>query len=293
MKLRLLLGAFILCFGLSSCDKRISISNTSATPDVKELKLYDIAYGAHPAHKMDICLPKSRNASTPVVILLHGSYWSTGVKESMSRWQDSFLNNSIGAININFRNADTADIHYQEIIEDIHSAINYITAHSKEWNIKSTGYVLVGMNSGGHMALLYTHKYNYDNVIKATIALASASDLTDDMYLSNMIAKGKLDELRAITGMSFISGSGLPTPYIEASPRFFPKKIPTLMIHGKTDDVVPYNQADAYHLILDNAKCVNRLYTLPTAGHDLNLNNTNTAGVVFHEMSSWCWQFGS
>jgi dipeptidyl aminopeptidase/acylaminoacyl peptidase len=130
-------------------------------------------------------------------------------------------------------------------------------------------------------------------MIKAVIALAAPSDLTDDMYLSNMIALGKLKELEAITGKPYVLGTGVPAAYLDASPRFYPKKIPTLLIHGKADDVVPFNQAGAYQVILNNTKCYNRLFPLSAAGYDLNLTDPAVAGTVFKEMQNWCWQFGA
>lgn len=293
MNLRLVFAALFACFFLLSCEKSISINNPSATPNFDELRRTNIAYGTDSAHRMDISLPKGRTGNTPVVILMHGAYWTSGAKETMSRWQDSFLNNHIAAININVRKADTISVHYQDIVEDIRNAIDYISAHSKEWGIRNTGYVLIGMNSGGHMSLLYTHKYNYDDRIKAVIALAAPSDLTDDMYLSNMIALNKLKELEAITGQPYIQGTGVPATYLDASPRFYPKKTPTLLIHGKADDVVPFNQTNAYQVILNNTKCYNRLLPLPAAGYDLGLTDPVVAETVFREMQNWCWQFGA
>lgn len=293
MNLRLVFSALFACFFMLSCEKSISINNPSANPNLDELKQYNVAYGTDSAYRMDVCLPKGRAGNTPVVILLHGAYWTTGTKETMTRWQDSFLRNHIAAININVRNADTLGVHYLDIVEDMHNAINYISAHSKEWGIRNSGYVLVGMNSGGHMALLYTHKYNFDDMIKAVIALAAPSDLTDDMYLSNMIALGKLKELEAITGKPYVLGTGVPAAYLDASPRFYPKKTPTLLIHGKVDGVVPFNQASAYQVILNNTKCYNRLFPLTAAGYDLNLTDPAVAGTVFKEMQNWCWQFGA
>lgn len=295
MNFRLVSYALFACFFMLSCEKSININSPSATPIFDELKQYDLAYGPDSvsAYRMDVCLPKGRTGNTPVVIMLHGAYWMSGGKETMTRWQDSFLSNHIASININVRKADTISVHYQEIVEDIHRAINYVAAHSKEWGIRNSGYVLIGMNSGGHMSLLYTHKYNYDDMVKAVIALAAPSDLTDDMYLSNMIALDKLKELAAITGAPYIQGSGVPAAYIEASPRFYPKKTPTLLIHGKVDGVVPFNQINAYQVILNNNKCYNRLFPLTTAGFDLGLTDPATAGTVYKEMENWCWQFGA
>ena len=292
MNIRVLLSALLICCTMLSCDKSISLGDTSMSKKVDELRLNDLTYGTGNAHKMDVSLPQGRSGKNPVVILLHGSYWTTGDKQSMSRWQDSFTRSNIGVININTRNADTSGVHYQEIVEDIRAAINYVSAHSAEWNIRNSGYVLMGMNSGGHLALLYTHKYNYDGKIKAVIGLAAASDLTDDRYISNMIAGSKEKELVAITGKEFATGSGLPVQYMEASARFYPKKTPTLLIHGKADDIVPFSQANAFHLLLDNQQCYSRLLPVAGAGHDLNLSNQASAAAIHQEMQRWCWDFG-
>lgn len=295
MNIRILLGAFFALFFITGCDKNIPVGNgTTMNPGGKtEQKLSNIAYGTDSAYKMDVYLPKNRNISTPVVILLHGSYWVGGDKKDMNVWQDSFLNNGIATVNINFRLADTFKIHSDSIMADIKRAVDNIVLNSTKWNIKSSGYIMAGMNSGGHLALLYSYKYNYGNKVKGVMALAAPADLTDDTYLNGLVSTGKIEYLEAITGAKYTAGTSVPVAFWEASPRFYPKNIPTLLIHGLADDVVSYAQPNVLHGILDANNYYNRLVPVPAVSHDLSLGNATIAGNIFHEMKSWCLQFGS
>ncbi|RQO29923.1 hypothetical protein DBR32_15225 [Taibaiella sp. KBW10] len=288
----------LFCFSLLiSCKKDLQLpvgNGTAVSPGAtKEQKLLNVAYGTSDTNVMDVYLPKARNINTPVAILIHGGSWNTGDKSSMSALQDSLLENHIASININYRCADTGKIHYDSLMQDIKQAVEYCSKKSLEWNIKSQKYIIIGMNTGGHLALAYTYRHDSKKRAAAVIALAAPCDLTDITFLDMMNTSGDIGGVEALVNAAYIPGQALPGNFWSASPLFFLQNIPTLLVHGTLDNVVPYSQSDRLHQGLDASGFPNRLLPITGAGHDLGLSNPVTSATVFREMKSWVFQFGS
>jgi acetyl esterase/lipase len=170
---------------------------------------------------------------------------------------------------------------------------------SKVHGVAIKNFILVGHSAGGHIALLYAYKYLKDTIkIAACVSLAGPTDFTDDSGWSSMTMWGEDMEKR----LSFLSqiGSRLTghtieikqhnwtkqnnycdfnKHIVEISPIYYVSNNtgipPTLLVHARCDNQVPYSNAIRLKQKLDNASIPNKLIT-PTG----NANNHMLGGEV-------------
>jgi acetyl esterase/lipase len=224
----------------------------------------NIAYGNNALQRMDIYLPENRSsAKTPSLILLHGGGWNSGSRHSLSAYIDSFKRRmaSYAIFNIDYRLV-SANTHFTDQATDIKSAVDFIAAHSKEYNINPEKFVMVGISAGAHLALLQSYKYSSPN-IAAVVDFFGPADLIS-MYnnpwnamiphLMESAIGGTPqtnDDYRQLSPVSFINAD---TP-------------PTLIFHGKQDYVVDVSQSQRLQTKLQQAGIKHKLVIYPNAGH--------------------------
>eukprot|EP01133_Synstelium_polycarpum_P010549 gene10549-12272_t len=204
-------------------------------------KKMDVVYGPYPRNIMDVYLPAGRSASTPFVLLIHGGAWTMAAKENIREYQDSLLAHGIAVASINHRYANNQDVHYPQMMEDVEKALNYCISQANQWNIRSDHFVLTGVSSGAHLALLYS--YTSKKNINAIVEFCGPTDLTDTTTLNYEIKTGLIDVIQKMTGRNYVKGAQLDPSYADSSPVNHVKNIPVLIIHGDKDKVVPYAQS--------------------------------------------------
>jgi acetyl esterase/lipase len=141
----------------------------------------ELSYGTNPYQKYDLFLPNLRNTRNPVIVLLHGGAWRVSDKSSLNFVVDLLKNKRINCAiaNANYRLASPAfSVSYRQQVEDIGKLLHKITADSKDLGISSDFY-LVGMSSGGHLALLYTATADQDHLVAGIAGIAAPIDLTN------------------------------------------------------------------------------------------------------------------
>jgi acetyl esterase/lipase len=202
---------------------------------------YNISYGSDTAQKLDLFLPKNRDGNTPFAILIHGGGWMYNDKSDLTALQDSLLKRGVASVSINYRYA-SAQIHFEELMQDVDLAVNYCNSKSDAWNIRKDDYLLGGTSAGGHMSLLYAYNYDEAGRIGGIISAAGPTDITQVDWLNYAIVVDLLDEIENMVGAKYTSGQPLDARFSMASPRFHIKNVPTLILHGSSDLFVPFSR---------------------------------------------------
>jgi len=237
------------------------------------MKYENVMYGLNENQKLDIIIPQKqtvpRETSLEVhaIVYIHGGAYLTGNKLQYPSFLADFSEKNIfAAVDYRLIMADN-NICMDDILCDINSALNKISELAKTNNVIIKDFILTGHSAGGHIALLYAYKYfNGMHKISACISMAGPTDFTDDTAWSSMSMWG--DDLQ--TRLSFMSqvGSRLIGKPIELTQSNwteqknyfqFKQRIidispityvsekgnvpPTLLIHAKGDDQVPYSNA--------------------------------------------------
>ncbi|MBB6236822.1 acetyl esterase/lipase [Pedobacter sp. AK013] len=255
-----------------------------------EKKYSDIRYGDKARNVMDVYLPAKRGAKTPFVILIHGGAWTMAGKEYVRDYQDSLLKNGIASASINHRYANNTEIHYPQMLEDVNSALNYCAGHAKEWNIKNKGYVMAGVSSGAHLALLYA--YTTSKKINAVVEFCGPTNFTDTTILNYASKVGLMDVIQKMTGKTYQKGVAIDPEFAKSSPITHIKNIPVLIIHGTADPIVDFSQSQQLSDALNKQQIKHKLVSIKGAGHDLNLKDAATRQLVYREAINWIIQNG-
>lgn len=263
-------------------------SSQSATsePTKKDLVLRDVKYGTDKRNTMNILIPKGSNNETPFILFMHGGAWVSGDKNDVAIIQLALGGAGIASASINYRYASDT-VHYAELMSDVDKAVNYIVEHGKDWNVDTNKISIGGISAGAHMALLYGYQYDKGNHISSIISMAGPTDMTNVDFLNGATLLKLIDGANKMTGAKYEFGKPVPNQFKDASPIQYIKNIPTLIIHGTGDMVVPYDQAELLSDKLKQKSYTHDLMTIPNANHDLGLGNPVTAKQIADRVVEW------
>src|SRR5687768_8142246 len=122
--------------------------------------ILNVSYGPDPQQKMDVYLPAGRaEASTKVLVLIHGGAWSTGDKSDFTPFVDSIKKRSpeYAIFNINYRLSTGTANTFPAQENDVKLAVEFIVSKSAEYKV-SQSIALVGGSNGGHLYLFHVYK---------------------------------------------------------------------------------------------------------------------------------------
>lgn len=242
LKLNFLFGLFLLLvFG--ACKKEIKSNHSNNSGNSQDTVLFNVSYGLDAKQVYDIYLPNQRDTSTPVIAMIHGGAWKAGQKEDFNyyikliqaKWPE------VAIVNINYRLASNANqIHHNEIMNDIDSAIQHVSQRKSAYQI-SSNFGLVGASAGGQLAMIYAFKYNSD--IKCIANFFGPSIINDWTWYNsnNLWLGGKVGNiLQEYVGQSWDSAA-----YSNVSPYWNvnANSQPCILFHGNLDPIVPVYQS--------------------------------------------------
>jgi acetyl esterase/lipase len=275
-------NSIIVCLALLfSCTEETvnnnSNNSTTGTSNLNESTMLNVSYGSHVRHVYDIYLPAKRDGNTPIILMIHGGAWKAGQKEDFN----SYFNlikakwSNVAIVNMNYRLASNASkIHHNEIIADINSVVNHITANKGKYQI-SNKIGIMGASAGGQLAMIYAYKYNKN--IKCIGNIFGPSLINDwGWYNSTNLWLG------AYTGnilTEYVGKSWDTTAYKAVSPfwNISSSSQPTITFHGSLDPIVPVYQSQWMNGKLNSLKVTNQYHEY-LAFH--SFDNTQSDDVV-------------
>ncbi len=263
-----------------------SSQNTVSEPTKKDLILRDVKYGNDKRNTMNILVPKGSTDKTPFLLFMHGGAWISGDKNDVAIVQLALGQAGIASASINYRYASDT-VHYAGLMSDVNTAVNYIADHGKDWGVNTEKMAIGGISAGAHMALLYGYHYDSGNHISSIISMAGPTDLTNVDFLNGATLLKLIDGANKLVGAKYEFGKPVPSQFKDASPIQYIKNIPTLIIHGTGDMVVPYAQAELLSDRLKQKSYIHDLMTIPNANHDLGLGNQATAKKIADKVVEW------
>ena len=249
--------------------------------------------------------------TVPAVITIHGGNWSvdSGVTKDYYNYMTAFITGDCGCVHVNMEyrrlgsdgGLDDTKAPYQQMLDDIQSAISYLQSHAATYHIDASKIALMGHSAGGHLALLYAYmakqgNYNYGDNIQLVISEAGPTDFTNFEGISTNnqdIRNGfesSLMQLSALTGVEYTiqnyeNNTEYPGAWEDASPIYYVStnqgnNFPyTILAYGSNvntpqgnnpfisgDSVVAYSQATSLADELDANKYT--LFTLNGVGHN-------------------------
>jgi acetyl esterase/lipase len=219
--------------------------------------------------RMDLYLPPSASAPTPVVINIHGGGWNKGVKESQTGF-NTFFKAGFAVANIEYRLSGQATA--PAAVEDARCALIYLIRNAKQLNIDVNRIVVMGGSAGGHLALmagLLGNDRRFDgncpgaeNIrVAAIIDKYGITDVNDWAYGPNITSRSAIQWLGPKAKDEAFIKSVSPIHYVNS------KSPPVFIVHGDADPTVPYQESVALHKKLQEAGVKTNFITIPGGLH--------------------------
>lgn len=218
-----------------------------------------IPYGKDPNQFVEVRIPAGKGPH-PVVFFIHGGYWRAKYDLTYAGHLCAALK-KIGILtwNVEYRRVGNPGGGWPGTFEDIRSAYHVLLGHKNDTLAKLDlkRICVAGHSAGGHLAFCLAA---FENSVTHVLSLAGVLDLHRawELHLSNDAV------------VEFLGGTPAEVPdhYHEASPaeRSIPQARQKL-IHGTTDDSVPYELSQVYAAKKKQAGEHVELISLPKIGH--------------------------
>ncbi len=112
-------------------------------------KVRTFSYGPHPRQRMDIWW-HSTGPRRPAVFIIHGGWWSSGDKRSLTSISKSYVRLGYTVVNLNYRLSGDAPWPAQRT--DALDVIKTVRRHAALFNTDPDRYVVIGFSAGGHIS---------------------------------------------------------------------------------------------------------------------------------------------
>ena len=271
-------------------------TSTTVSIDVTETTDYDLLsdyqYGDDFINQTcDIYLPLNYKEmdDAKIILFIHGGAWVLGSKENYGSLVVDLTKHCFTTfddcivVNMNHRLSGFNDGAYTiyDMIEDITSCITKTTELLKSIGITATSVALGGHSAGGHLALLYSYRYQDESPIKVgfVFSLSGPTDIKlslyqDSMdvlneYIKNYIPNASFEGLLThATGKDNIDDAEKELVYLSPINYVDSNTVPTIMVHGTNDEIVPYVNATDLNTKLEENKVTHLLISIDGASHN-------------------------
>jgi acetyl esterase/lipase len=285
------LRTFVLVIGLAGATA------ADAQTRVEKNVIYGMYSGL--ALLMDVHYPAQPNGYG--IVFVSGSGWqaplnygAVGLKEAqIPLWGPPLLRAGYTVFAINHRAAPR--FHYPAAVDDVQRAVRFVRHHARQYGIDSTRLGGVGGSSGAHLIGL--------------VAMLGATGIADDAdpvnrepaTLQTVVLRAAPTDLRQSSlgaVISFMERLPNRTPddekvYRAASPiaHVSSSSPPVLLLHGDSDDTVPYQQSVAMEAELRRANVPVKLLRVAGGEHGAHFGTDGKPHPelpkVFDETIAW------
>lgn len=224
---------------------------------------------------LDIYESNIENKPSPVILYVHGGSWvygDNGIPIGLEPILNAF----------NMRGYTIISVSYELLkektpidnpIKDVKDSIRWIYKNKDTYNFDTNNIGILGVSSGAHLALMAAYSQddefigdkdleNYPSKVKYILDIFGPTDLnTLDTSTIGEEYEEYIDTIDNIIKSPDILGKYSPINYINSSA---PN---TLIIHSKTDEVVPYENAAKLYNNLKNKGVESKLLTLESGSH--------------------------
>lgn len=236
--------------------------------------------------KLDIWYPNKNKPLYPLVFFAHGGGWVSGFRNQPknSSWCKFLASKGFATVSIDYRLAIRHNM--ETILTDYTDALDFVKTNADLLKIRKGDMLLMGLSAGGHLALRYASYYTFFNHerkmegIKGVIVYYAPSDLNDIFDKDHKSLFARFATVTTLKG----SPKNKPNLYCYYSPIEWisERMVPTLVVHGKRDTVVPY--ASSMNLVnkLKYMNVPSKLLMHKSGGHgfEAHLNDFQTIRIL-------------
>ena len=262
-------------------------AGSTTSPDrTPRTETYAVVEGE--ALRLDVWEPLQAFATPhPAVVLVHGGAWTTGARGETPLWNIWLSERGFMVFDIDHRLAPPA--RWQDAPGDVKCAVGWVKRHAETFGVDPNRVVLMGVSSGGHLALLAAYTDGHprlplsclaqnavqDTSVAAVVALSAPTDLTWQYDLE--FPWWYPDALTSVESLEAFAGGTpqtAPDAYRLGSPinHVSAGLPPTLLVHGGRDQLVLPEESEKLAARLENAGVPHRFLRLSYANHLFDLH---------------------
>lgn len=236
-------------FNIDLTEKGI-IKSSEKNENIKFKVISDVVYKSIGDNelKLDVYKPLNTTDETPVILFIHGGFWSNGDRKSIDKYMpimEQFSDAGYSIVSIDYRLASQGNPAFPSNVEDCKDAIKWIRKNAEIYKFDSDKIGVLGLSSGGHLALLSAlaeeNDFIGDDSLKEispevcfAVSFAGPTEFTIEASLLPSV-------------VNYIGGTWLEKSdsYIKASPINYVNEnsVPVLFVHGTLDETVPISQS--------------------------------------------------
>ena len=200
--------------------------------------------------------PKVSKKPTAVIVFFFGGGWTGGNPKQFYEQSKYFSSRGMLAISAEYRVQKTHGTTPFDCVEDGKSAIRWVREHAKELHIDPNKIVASGGSAGGHVAICTALIEGFENPQENTLI----SSMPNAVVGYNPV----LDTTEKGYGVKKVVGRET-----EISPCHQVKENmpPMLIFHGKADTTVPFENAERFNRLMNEAGNTCSLIAVDNAGH--------------------------
>ena len=205
------------------------------------------------------------------LLFVHGGGWSAGSRLDYEPLARALAQHGYTGLSVDYRLAPT--VRHPAHLEDVKCALRWLRSQAAAWEVDPQQVAVIGGSAGAHLAglLAYTAEdprfegqgepRQGSTRVAAAILHAGPHDLS---VLEGLPADAR-GAVHALLGTASPSASQLR----EASPVHYLRQgaVPTLILHGQSDPLVPLDQAHRLAAALAQVQASHQLIVIPGAGH--------------------------
>lgn len=237
--------------------------------------------------KIDVYYPNNNSTSNPVIYFCHGGGWISGFRDQPNNvsWCQFLASRGFVVTSIDYRYGYNNNM--LDLSSDYFDGLEFIKTNSKKLKIDRNNIILMGLSAGGHLGLLYStfstcNNYNkYMDGIKAIVAYYPPTNLKDMM--DNEKSKSLLVKFATAKTLED-SPSQIKDVYSYYSPNSWvtAKMIPSLIVHGKKDSIVPFSSSVEFTRLLKEYGIDHEFLVHKNANHsfDTKLTDYRTIDIL-------------
>lgn len=226
--------------------------------------------------RMDVHIPEGPGPF-PAAVIVHGGAWVMGDKQynvkplfrplSEARFAWFSIGYRLAGNGINRENfaqgALESALTLGEAVDDVRNAVAYIKSHAAGFRVNPERLALVGESAGAQLAAMAALRPGPEGPIRAVVAFYIPSDLVSLAETSKHIPDSVRQSLKGTPWEAMIT-AGLrnlsPVNFVSGDAP------PFLLIHGTSDNLVPFTQSEEMKAKLEDAGA--RCTLFPVAGGD-------------------------
>lgn len=231
-----------------------------------------VYYGTDSLQFGELRTPLSQSDTFPLVIFIHGGCWLSAYNlDHVSTVAADLVKEGYAVWTPEYRRVGDVGGGYPTTFKDVQTSVDYARTLADIYPLDLDRVVVMGHSAGGHLALWLATQPNFSKnsrlynanplALKGVISLAGITDLAAYAKVENSCSS-------AVSKLMGGNAEKMATRYYKNSPiNLLPTNIPTRLVHGAIDNIVPLNQSESF---AEKAKTKGEdvaIFTIEGGGH--------------------------